>query len=734
MRRSSRAFPQRWPPSFAFASASVVTAIVILSVEIALASEQTIRAVRISDGGQATRILFETDRPATAKVLSDGRHGRLLIELTGVRGPVEPGGGGVGLVKVWSLDEERNGTTFEFVLSRPARVTKEQFFHSPNKGSGRYEYIFEIAPLSASPAIVATRPTNESPIPVQRQASADQLEERQRPGRPRLYPPPILQSNPGAITAPPPEAYPTQDIPIPDRWRLADALGVDARLIDPYNQNVLKADRPIPGTADWFLNLSAISDTVVEPRSFPLPVGVQTTQHGHEDDTFGRAGSFAFNQTVLLGGSLIKGSTAFQPPELELRVAVALNVNYTQVPERRILDIKSSKEPRRTDEFVGLQEAFFDYHIRDVSSRYDFDSVRVGIQPFSTDFRGFLFQDDQLGVRLFGDRDDNRWQYNLAFFSLLEKDTNSGLNDITQRIRNDYVAVANLYRQDLPLPGFTSQVTVVYNGDREAGQLHRDSNGFPVRPALIGDDRARDYDVAYFGYNGDGHFDRINLTVSTYYAYGEDRNSVFTSRPAKISSWFFAAEPSYDWNYLRFRLSGLYASGDDNPYDKTEHGFDAIFEDPVFAGADTSYWIRQSIPFAGGGRAVGLNGRNGVLVDLRSSKEEGQSNFNNPGTGLLGAGADVDLTPEIRLSANLNHLWFVNTAVIEELRQQGSIPNDLGWDGSVAMTWRPLFSQNVVFRASGAVFAPGSGFGDLFTNSDHDSRYYSVLLNAIATF
>ena len=160
-----------------------------------------------------------------------------------------------------------------------------------------------------------------------------------------------------------------QDIPVPDRWRLADALGVDARLIDPYNQNFLKADRPIPGTDDWFLNLSAISDTVVEPRSFPLPVGVQTTQRGHEDDTFGRAASFAFDQTVLLGGSLIKGSTAFKPPELELRLAVAFNVNYTQVPERRILDIKSSKAPRRTDEFVGLQEAFFDYHIRDVSSR-----------------------------------------------------------------------------------------------------------------------------------------------------------------------------------------------------------------------------------------------------------------------------------------------------------------------------------------------------------------------------
>ena len=58
----------------------------------------------------------------------------------------------------------------------------------------------------------------------------------------------------------------------------------------------------------------------------------------------------------------------------------------------------------RNDHFVGIQEAFVDNHLRNVSERYDFDSIRIGIQPFSTDFRGFLFQDNQLGVRLFGTR------------------------------------------------------------------------------------------------------------------------------------------------------------------------------------------------------------------------------------------------------------------------------------------------------------------------------------------
>jgi len=565
-------------------------------------------------------------------------------------------------------------------------------------------------------------------------ATQDSTETRDIPGRLRNYEKPVLQNNQGAVSAPPPEAFPTDWIPVPDRWRIVDALGVGGQWWDPYNQNVIKGDRPILGTNDWFLDLTGISDSVAELRSFPTPVSIQTTQRPGSLDVFGQADSGLYTQTFIAGADIYKGSTAYKPPEIEFRFAVAMNVNYAQVSERRVLSVDPAQPTHRLDGLVGLQEAFVDYHIRNVDDRYDFDSIRVGIQPFSSDFRGFLFQDNQLGVRLFGDRDNNRYQYNLGFFARLEKDTNSGLNDITQMVRKDYVAVANVYAQDLPIPGFTSELTAVYNMNREADDIHIDFNGFPSRPALLGDDRPRDYDVVYLGYSGDGHLGDVNLTVTGYGALGQDRNNFFTGKPADIASYFFAAEPSMDFDWIRVRLSALYASGDSNPYDNTESGFDAIFENPQFAGSDTSYWIRQSIPFAGGGRAVSLNGRNGILNDLRSSKEEGQSNFNNPGTVLLGAGGDFDVLPELRVSANVNHFWFADTTIVQALRQEGSIPNDLGWDTSLALTYRPWLTQNIVFRASGAVLSPGAGFGDLFTNSSHDGQYYSVLLNAIATF
>ena len=603
--------------------------------------------------------------------------------------------------------------------------------------------------LSLQPQPDAARPPPPPPDSAASEPDAapppvddESIDGRRRPGFIDELPGAVTQSNPGAVRAPPPEAFPTDQIPVPDRWRLAESLGlVQPRWFDPYNQNTFKGDRPLDPDKwplitgnDWFFAANLVSDTVIEPRTFPIPVGVQTTQRPGSLDVFGRDASYFLSQTFVVGAALLKGSTAFMPPHIEYRLTLALNLNYADVPERRILFVEPSKPSHRFDHFLGVQEAFVDYHIRNVSERYDFDSVRVGIQPFQADFRGFLFNDQQLGVRLFGNRDNNRFQYNLAAFWRLEKDTNSGLNAVLQTPRKDWLLIANVYRQDFLIPALTSQVTLAWNINREAGDVEIDDNGFPVRPALLGTLRGREYDVFYLGYNADGRVGRINLTASAYAALGEDRNSFFTDRKADIRAFFGAAELSYDKDWMRFRLSAAWASGDGDPFDDTEGGYDAVFENPVFAGADTSYWIRQSIPFAGGGRAISVNGRNGLLNSLRSSKEQGQSNFNNPGLMLLGLGADFDLTPALRLSGNANHLWFENTATLEALRVEGSIPKAIGWDLSAAAIWRPQATQNLVFRLSAATLVAGRGFRDLFDNSDGRRAYLSVLANAILSY
>ncbi len=602
----------------------------------------------------------------------------------------------------------------------------------------------EQAPQDAVPEEARELPPAEAdpdePPPVDNES----IEGRRRPGYTAELPDRIEQTNEGAVRAPRPEAFPTDQVPIPDRWRLIESLGlVKERWWDPYNQNTYKGDRPInPDKVpwlpikgkDWFFVVNAISDTIFEPRTFPTPVGVQTTADPGRIDVFGNTASIVAAQTFIVGAALLKGNTAYKPPDVEYRLTFAFNVNHVDVPERRVLFVEPTRPTHRTDHFLGVQEAFFDYHFRNVSDRYDFDSMRIGVQPFQADFRGFLFNDNQLGIRFFGTRDNNRFQYNIGAFWRLEKDTNSGLNAVLQTPRDDFLFIANVYRQDFLIPALTSQITVAYNRNREADDIQIDDNGFPVRPALLGDLRGRDYDVFYLGYNADGRIGRFNITASAYAALGEDRNNFFTSQPADIRAFFGAAEVSYDRDWMRFRLSGAYASGDGDPYDDTETGFDAVFENPVFAGADTSYWIRQTIPFAGGGRAIAVNGRNGILNSLRSSKEQGQSNFNNPGLILAGAGADFDLTPEFRLSGNVNHLWFENTATLQALRNEGSIPKDIGWDLSAAAIWRPKATQNIVLRLSGAALLAGDGFRDLFDNLGQDRTYYSILANVTLAY
>lgn len=523
---------------------------------------------------------------------------------------------------------------------------------------------------------------------------------------------------------------PTQAAPVPDRWRLVSNLGLmPDQILNPYTQNTLKGDKPIRGH-DEFLIVSAISDTVWEPRQLPTPVAAQAPDQGAgNSDIFGGSNQNVFLSSAILALIYLKGDTTFRPPDYELHFTPVFNFNHAQVAENRALRVDPGESRTRRETFIGVQELFADFHLRNVSDRYDFDSVRVGIQPISLDFRGFLFQDLPISARLFGTRDNNRWQYNLLWARRLEKDTNSGLNAINRTPRDDDVFAANLYRQDWPVLGFTSQAIVAHNRNRENDDYFFDRNGFLARPASLGTERGRSYGVTYVGFNGDGHFGRDNLTVSSYLATGREYGSTFVDRRRDILAGFAAAEWSRDFDWMRARLSALWASGDDDPYDGTANGFDAIFENPIIAGADTSYYIRQAVPLIGGG-GVALSTRNGVLNNLRTSKEHGQSNFTNPGTVLAGVGADFDLLPTLRLSTNFNHLWFADTAVLEVARNQGGIPREIGWDLSAALIWRPFMSQNAVVRLSYAELLPGAGFRALFP----DENAYSLLANVVFTY
>src|SRR3546814_20061796 len=57
---------------------------------------------------------------------------------------------------------------------------------------------------------------------------------------------------------------------------------------------------PIRGD-DWFFVANAVSDTVLEPRTFPIPVGVQTTERPGSLDVFGKDAIVVFSPTFIGG-------------------------------------------------------------------------------------------------------------------------------------------------------------------------------------------------------------------------------------------------------------------------------------------------------------------------------------------------------------------------------------------------------------------------------------------------
>ena len=517
---------------------------------------------------------------------------------------------------------------------------------------------------------------------------------------------------------------------VPDRWRIVSALGYPERWWDPYNgNNVLKGDRPAFGD-DWFFSMSLISDTTVEGRSVPTPVATATPPSRGSIDLAGEPAQSVFVENLITEFVLYKGDTVFKPPDWEFRVLPVFNFSSVKVEEAGVLRVDTTEPTRRNDNFVGFQGLFVDKHLRNVSERYDFDSLRIGIQPVTADFRGFLFQDSPFGIRLFGTRNNNLWQYNIGLFRRLEKDTNSGLNDIGADLREDDLFLFNLYRQDWPVIGLTSQVVLVHNRNREDEQRFVDDNGFLVRPAAIGTQMPRNYDVTYVGYNADGHIGKWNVSASAYYAFGKESRGTFVEHESDIRAGFAALELSRDFDWIRIRATGLIGTGDDDPYDDVSTGYDAVFENPLIAGADTSFWIRNAIPLIGGGR-VTISGQNGVLNSLRPNKLQGQSNFTNPGILLVGLGADFELTPQVRVSLNASQLGFADTAVLEAARNQAGLHKRIGADLSMAITYRPFTSQNVVLRLTGSMLVPQQGYKDLFGSDDIP---YSVFANLVLAY
>jgi hypothetical protein len=537
---------------------------------------------------------------------------------------------------------------------------------------------------------------------------------------------------------------------VPNRWALSqpdyrrypqagEYIYTRSHWYDPFNRNRYKGDEPI-----WpkllgqqtFLNITASAESFFDGRRVPSPSSESAERPG-SSTFFGKGEQGFFDQTFRFTFDLFHGDTSFKPVDWRIRITPEISLNDLAVRERGIISPDVRAGTNRFDTHVGLQEAFVEIKLADLSSNYDFVSARAGIQQFNADFRGFLFVDEQAGLRIFGNLHSDRIEYNATYFNLLEKNTNSGLNTVFER-RHQQVMLGNVYLQDFFFPGYTAEFIGAFNKDDPS--LHYDDNGFLVRPAPIGSvinqgvgrtphgpgvgPILHGIRVGYLGWLGSGHIGRVNLTHAFYQALGEDTFNPIAGRRVTVNAQMAAVELSYDRDWIRYRVSAFYTSGDANPRDGRARGFDSIEDLPNFAGGLFSFWNRESIRLTGSD--VLLKSPGSLVPAVRASPEEGQANFVNPGIFLANAGADFDITPKLKGFANVNFLRFARTEALEYLLFQSPIHHTLGTDLGLGVEYRPPLSENIVLTGGAAALQPGQGFKDIYTGRTLFSLFGSV--------
>jgi len=526
------------------------------------------------------------------------------------------------------------------------------------------------------------------------------------------------------------------DVPMPpwDRYgKGGEVPYTKAHWYDPFNRNRIKGDQPIFGQR-WFFNFTGTSITGLDVRRLPVPSGV-SAENGSSSDFFGRGEQGLASQSFRLSFDLFEGDTSFRPIDFRIRFTPEFNLNFLQTRERGLVNIDVRDGTNRFDTHAGVQEAFVEAKLHDVSPNFDFISVRAGIQQFVSDFRGFIFAEEQPGVRIFGNLRSNRINYNLAWFYFLEKNTNSGLN--TFESRHQQVYVGNVYIQDFLAKGYTTEFSFHYN--RDDPTIHFDDNGFLVRPAPVGlvvnngilQHGIRAY---YLGWTSNGHIGRLNVSHAFYQALGHDTLNPIAGRRVDIDGRMAALELSVDKDWARFRSSFFWSSGDPSNVnaalgghrDSTAHGFDTIVDETNFAGGAFSFFDQQGIRLTSTG--VALTNPGSLLVSLRSNKEEGQANFVDPGVYIFNVGADFNVTPKLRTFVNANYLRFDRTEPLQILLFQHGIRHSIGTDTGVGLQYRPPLTENIVITAGVSSLLPGVGFEDIFNKRVLFSGFTTIKL------
>jgi len=463
--------------------------------------------------------------------------------------------------------------------------------------------------------------------------------------------------------------------------------------LDVYNTNLWKGDEPILGE-NTFLALELISNNLFESRD-------KVTVPGQDDS------AVEVRTTNFLTADFFHGDTVFRPPTWRVRTTLALDVRDAD-------DVGGGDT--QTD--AAVQELFGEALLWESDPYLDFGSLRLGRQAFASDFRNFIFTDNNDGVQLFGTLSESSIDFQLAFFDLASKDPFSNLNDKVGD-RDQTFWAANVFLEDLLATGYEIELTV---------QGVHDTAGVNDFGVIL----PRDVDVYYFGFNGEGRIGGLEVAHAFYWMTGTDELNQFANQEVDISAQMAALEIAIPWDWRRYVFSFLYASGDGDPTDDKGEAFDGVFDNPNFAGGAFGFFDRQGLN-TGNLVDAGLNGRalvntNSFYPNLRTKANEAPNSV-NPGLIIVHAGCEATLSNQWNVAVNASYLMFADTAVLEQFNIDGlnSIGNGIGVDLSVAAQYRPLGVDNVIVTPGIQVLVPVDGFKDL----SNEDALFALFVNAV---
>jgi len=475
--------------------------------------------------------------------------------------------------------------------------------------------------------------------------------------------------------------------PVETRWKVYRTLELEGHpeltygYLNPYQQNILKADYPIRG--DWFLELNALQTFVFKSRRNLDFSNVFADQIALGNLRFFRHNAF-YGENIVVGGEIRLNDDAFVPSPFRFRV-------------NAVADFKSNINALNAgnDGNAHLFDAFADIRLHDFGrSNFDLLFLRAGFQGFRSDFHGLAFNDIGLGGRLFGEARKNRLRYDLAYFKLFQKDGVSGFLEFT-RPSNHQVGIARLTYEDFLFAGWNSEWTFHYNRDRR-------KFGTLGRGAL---------DTFYFGATFNGRLGRFLFNPAFVGVLGSadvlEGGSVLADHD--VRAWMGLFDLRYPLDFWTFRAGYLYASGDSNPADRRDTGFDAISDGVVLFGGPLSYWVGENIKFGGGDFVRG----NSLFPSFRGVNDP--ANHINPGLQTFNLGADINFSPTVQTALNMNYLRFNETGAYTN--RIVIVDHDAGVEWNIFVRWKPLlrrFNENLVVDYGFAVLKPLPGLREAF--------------------